>query len=369
MDNYIKVSVIIPVYNVKEYLTQCMDSVVNQTLKEIEIICVDDGSTDGSYDILLDYVKKDNRVKVIQQKNSGAGAARNNGMQLATGEYLSILDSDDFYEPDMLEKAYNKVKETDSDIVVFACDHYDNEKQSFYPNNYSIRKYLLPEKSPFAGVDIPKDIFMVFVGWSWDKLFKRSFVEENNLKFQEQRTTNDMLFVYSAVAKADSIVTMDEILVHHRLAQGTLSVTREKSWHCFYDALVELKKQLEEWNLFERFEQDYINYCVNFSLWHLKTLKEPTYTLLYNKLRDEWFDALGVTAFPESYFYNNYEYKQYRLIYEYAIGEKIPEETKKEIIKQKNQVLISKIINTLKTHGIIFTVKKVIRKLTGRENG
>ena len=367
MDNRIKVSVIVPVYNVKDYLVQCMDSIVNQTLKDIEIICVDDESTDGSYDILQDYAQRDDRIKVIKQKNGGAGAARNNGMQYAAGEYLSILDSDDFYELDMLEKAYNKVKETESDIIVFACDHYDTARQSYYPNNYSIRKKLLPDKSPFAGTDVPQDIFMLFVGWSWDKLFKTSFVKENNLYFQEQRTTNDMLFVYSAVAKAGSIVTMDEILVHHRQAPGTLSVTREKSWHCFYDALVALRSQLKEWGLYERFQQDYINYCVNFSLWHLNTLKEPTHTLLYNKLRDEWFDDLGVTAFPESYFYNNYEYKQYRLIYEYPLEEKIPEEKAKEIARRKNQDLLSKGMEALKTKGVVFTIKKAVRKLIKKD--
>ena len=117
-----------------------MDTLINQTLREIEIICVDDSSVDNSYDILLDYAKKDERIKVIQQPNGGAGAARNNGMQYATGEYLSILDADDFYESDMLEKAYYKAKCNGLDIVVFACDHYDNENKTYSANNYSIRK-------------------------------------------------------------------------------------------------------------------------------------------------------------------------------------------------------------------------------------
>ena len=97
-----KVSVILPVYNVSDYLRQCMDSIVGQTLKDIEIICVDDGSTDDSLAILKEYEAKDQRVKVIQQANAGAGAARNKGLEIATGEYLSFLDSDDFFEPDMV---------------------------------------------------------------------------------------------------------------------------------------------------------------------------------------------------------------------------------------------------------------------------
>ena len=101
----IKVSVIMPVYNVEKYLHQCMDSLVQQTLTDIEIICVDDGSTDNSLAILQEYAQRDSRIIVLQQKNSGAGVARNTGMKIVKGEYLAIVDSDDFFELDMLEKA------------------------------------------------------------------------------------------------------------------------------------------------------------------------------------------------------------------------------------------------------------------------
>lgn len=100
----VKVSVIIPVYNVEPYLKQCMDSVVGQTLKDIEIICVDDGSTDNSLDILREYAAEDSRIQIIEQKNAGAGAARNNGMRYATGKYLSFLDSDDFLNRECLKR-------------------------------------------------------------------------------------------------------------------------------------------------------------------------------------------------------------------------------------------------------------------------
>ena len=113
-----KVSVINPVFNVEPYLKQCMDSVVGQTLKDIEIICVDDGSTDGSLDILKEYATEDSRIQIIEQKNAGAGAARNNGMRHATGKYLSFLDSDDFFEPRMLEKAYDLAEKDQADFVI-----------------------------------------------------------------------------------------------------------------------------------------------------------------------------------------------------------------------------------------------------------
>ena len=133
-----KVSVIIPVYNVEPYLKQCMDSVVGQTLKDIEIICVDDGSTDGSLDILKEYATEDSRIQIIEQKNAGAGAARNNGMRHATGKYLSFLDSDDFFEPRMLEKAYDLAEKDQADFVAYKSDQYHTEKKQFVSADWVI---------------------------------------------------------------------------------------------------------------------------------------------------------------------------------------------------------------------------------------
>ena len=122
-----KVSVIIPVYNVEEYLRECLDSVVNQTLKEIEIICVDDGSTDNSLEILKEYAKKDSRITVITQQNLHAGVARNAGLAVARGEYLSFLDSDDFFELNMLEETYEVAKTENSDLTFYQYKNYNNE--------------------------------------------------------------------------------------------------------------------------------------------------------------------------------------------------------------------------------------------------
>ena len=124
-----RVSVIIPVYNVEKYLPQCLDSVVNQTLPDIEIICVDDGSTDSSLDILKDYARRDKRITVLRQKNLHAGVARNAGLSIARGEYLSFLDSDDFFELDMLDQCYAKLKKDKSDVCIFSGDMID------YKNN------------------------------------------------------------------------------------------------------------------------------------------------------------------------------------------------------------------------------------------
>lgn len=306
----IRVSVIMPVYNAEQYIRQTLDCLLVRNETQFEVICVDDGSTDGSLEILREYEAKDPRVRVFTQANAGAGAARNNGMQYARGEYLSFLDADDFFEPDMLRLAYDRAHTLETDITVFRCDQYFEATGTFAGARYTINDALLPLEQPFAGEEIEQDIFKAFVGWAWDKLFRADFVRENGLKFQEQRTSNDMLFVFSAIVKAQRISTMNAILAHHRRDSGSLSVTREKSWDCFYRALCALRQQLKDWGVYDRFEQDFINYSLHFALWNVTTLRGPSYHKLYHKLVTEWFDDLGVTGHDEYYFYNRSEYEK-----------------------------------------------------------
>lgn len=311
----VKVSVILPVYNVSDYLRQCMDSIVGQTLQDIEIICVDDGSTDDSLAILNEYASKDSRVQVIQQKNSGAGAARNKGLSVATGEYLSFLDSDDFFEPDMLEKAWTKAHDTKAEVLVFRSDQYREDLNEFVQVSWTLREKELPPYRPMNQRNFRGNVFKVFVGWAWDKLFLKDFVDRYNLRFQELRTSNDMLFVFSSIAFAQNMEIVDEVLAHQRRNNpNSLSNTREKSWNCFHEALAALKAALEKQNLFWELEQDYINYALHFSLWHLDTITGPKKEVLFNALKNEWFEEFGVNSLDESYFYNKKEYEKYKKV-------------------------------------------------------
>jgi glycosyltransferase involved in cell wall biosynthesis len=346
----VKVSVIIPVYNVEPYLKQCMDSVVGQTLKDIEIICVDDGSTDNSLDILREYAAEDSRIQIIEQKNAGAGAARNNGMRYATGKYLSFLDSDDFFEPRMLEKAYDLAEKDQADFVAYKSDQYHTDKNQFVSVNWVIRENEIPPYHPFNHRQMTGNVFKVFVGWAWDKLFLKEFVDKYHLTFQEQRTSNDMLFVFSAVALAKKISVVPVVLAHQRRdAKDSLSKTRENSWDCFYHALTALRDKLREEGLYEELEKDYINYALHFSLWNYNTLSEPTKTKLKEKLKSEWFKELGIEGKNKEYFYIKQEFEQYQQI----MGQ-IPEATKKENetmgFKQKLKRFLRKIVPVGRTY-------------------
>jgi hypothetical protein len=149
------------------------------------------------------------------------------------------------------------------------------------------------------------------MGWPWDKLFKRVFIETNNLKFQEQRTTNDMYFVYISLIKASRITILEEPLIYQRRNIPTsLSSTRELSWDCFYHALMKVKDELINMNIYEEYKQDFVNYALVSCLWNFNSLKEPSARSLFERLRSEWFSSLDILGHDESYFENKYDYKQ-----------------------------------------------------------
>lgn len=305
----VKVSVIIPVYNAEQYLRQCLDSVVKQTLKDIEIICINDGSTDNSINILREYEKKLNHIFVVDQENSGAGYSRNKGIELSRGKYLSFLDADDFFEPDMLEKAYLKAEEHDAQICVFKADLYESREKKYYSCENAFKEQFIPEFLPFSSVDIKDDIFRCFRGWAWDKLFLREFIVEQDIRFQELRTTNDMYFVFYALVKAHKITVVPKIFAHQRInIAQSLSSTREKSWDCFYHALLFLKNKLESDGIYEQYRRAYVNWALELSLWHLYSIHVSKFINICELLKEKGFLALDIIGHEDEYYYDKREY-------------------------------------------------------------
>ena len=154
----IKISVIVPVYNVEKYLHQCIDSILAQTLKDIEIICINDGSTDSSLEILKEYAKIDNRIIIINKENQGVATARNDGIRMAKGEYITFLDSDDWFELNALELIYNKIKNTNTDILVYNITNVYDDKTSRSVRMDNIKTDV------FSFIDAPKEFFYILTG-------------------------------------------------------------------------------------------------------------------------------------------------------------------------------------------------------------
>ncbi|MCF0146438.1 MAG: glycosyltransferase family 2 protein, partial [Eubacterium sp.] len=200
-----KVSVIIPVYNAESYLKQCLDSVVNQTLTDIEVICIDDGSTDASYEICKKYASADSRFQLYQQKNLYAGTARNNGIRHASGDYLIFWDSDDFFELNALEELYKSITKNQADIAVCKAYRFLDEFGKGHIENSYCNMDRIPEGNVFNRTTNEQFILNFTSSAAWNKMFSRSFIDRWKLEFQPSRTGNDFFFVISALCLAERI--------------------------------------------------------------------------------------------------------------------------------------------------------------------
>ena len=259
-----KVSVIIPVYNVENYLRECLDSIVNQTLKDIEIILVDDGSTDSSLSICNEYAQKDNRITVLTQQNKGVGAARNKGLERATGDYLYFLDSDDFIKLETLEKLYSKITETNSAICFCKNNIYNENTKSVENIDWSTNEKIIPQTETFSSDDIPSTILQICVPNLFLKLYKKEFININDIKFQEIKTCNDVFFNYSSLIMAKRICYVNEVLVTYRKNQADcLSANRGRSAVCIIYAYKKLKEYLENKGIFEKVQDSIYTKALN----------------------------------------------------------------------------------------------------------
>lgn len=241
-----KVSVIIPVYNVEKYLCQCLDSLINQTLKDIEIICVDDGSTDNSIEILKEYDAKDSRFIVVTQGNKGAGAARNAGLEFAKGEYLYFMDGDDYLKLDALEKVYQRIVDTNAEICVFENSVYHQSTGVFELCNWKYFISNIPDKETFNKYDIPNVFFQFCNIPAWTKMYKASFIKDNEIEFQNLRTCNDVYFNSITLALADSITFLNESLITWRTDHSSTTATRGNHIACVLEAYKAIKDDLSK---------------------------------------------------------------------------------------------------------------------------
>ena len=323
-----KISVIIPCYNSELYLEECLNSIKFQTLKEIEIICVNDGSMDNTENILYKYAQKDSRFRIIKINHQGAAIARNVGIETARGEYLAILDSDDIYDLQMLEKMYRKAQITRAEIVICKSQELNMTTKEISDIHYCIEKKFLPAKKDlFSAIEIKEHVFDFCVGWSWDKLFKKDFVEKYNLKFQNLRSSNDLLFVFLGLVLANGITIVDEKLVTHRRFTGTqLSETREKNPLCFFYAIEKLKLELKSQNLYNSYERSFVNWAVDFCFWHIRTINQSYQKEIKDFLKTKLPELIGEHAFDKKFFYKKRLYNSLqkllgrKSIFEFLVG-------------------------------------------------
>ena len=229
----IKVSIIIPVYNVENFLRKCLDSVVNQTLKEIEIICVNDGSTDDSQKILNEYAQQDKRIKIINKENAGLGAARNTGMKYVKGQYIGFVDSDDWVDLTMFEKLYENGKIHNSDMVMCPIMLVNevtgrlNRDTSYFDLTYFKDEF---DNRGFNHIQTKDIIFNIAVN-AWNKIYKTEFINDIDAKFPEGLIFEDVPFFYQTYLNAMVVTLIRDFLYFHRVNRTDSITTKVDKRH------------------------------------------------------------------------------------------------------------------------------------------
>ena len=247
-----KISIIIPVYNTSNFLNKCLDSLINQTLKEIEIILINDGSTDNSQDIINEYTYKyPDKVKAYIKENGGQASARNLGIQKATGEYVAFVDSDDWVELQMYEKLYDTAQKDCLDIV--CCNDYmivNNERKpspskTFYSNNIN-ENYILLESGPC------------------NKIIKRDLIIKNNIKFLEDHIYEDLAVIPTLALYTTKIGYIDSHLYNYLVREGSTmnQVIYNKKLEDIFDVMEELSIRFQD-NYKDELEYLYIKHLLH----------------------------------------------------------------------------------------------------------
>jgi len=251
-----KISIVIPCYNCSEFLEELINSLRNQTLSDIEIIFVDDGSTDNSREIIEKYTSEDNRIKYIYQENQGGGIARNTGIENAQSDYVICIDADDIYEPDMAECLYKRAVETDADMTICKFKRKD-VLTGRISSGKGIDTRKLSNKETFCATDV-KNIFQITNPGPCNKLYKVDFIKQNNLKYSGTRIINDLKFGMLALCLAKKISFVDKDLSTYRY-QGSCSSSknREKKLECSLNVFKEIYNEFSSRGLFTQYKHIY----------------------------------------------------------------------------------------------------------------
>ena len=317
----ILISIIIPVFNCEKYLEKCLNSIIGQNFENFEVICVDDGSTDSSLDILHTFENKFDNLTVLKQKNSGAAAARNLGIKHSKGKYILFVDSDDFIEKDTLKMLYENSVSNDSDIVLFNSDEFDEKghvrDRIYFPvdlkkdyNNYTFN-YKNNKRIVF-------NIFLV----CWSKFYKKSFLINNNITFHNKKIFNDVQIHVETMIFAEKISYLPEILYHYRKENKTSlqsSTGKTNTSIILFNIFEELYEFLRENNVYSEIETEFTVFVIKESKNRFDVINENVKEEFFitmkkflakmcfknsiiKKIREDWYKFYIHTLVSNSYF-------------------------------------------------------------------
>ena len=235
-----KLSIIVPVYNVEKYLPKCLESLIKQTLKDIEIICVNDGSMDNSLAILKEFASKDSRIRIIDNQHQGVAKTRNTGIEQSTGEYIGFVDSDDYIDIDFFEKLYNSATKSNSDIAIASILKHKNFF-NIYNAKYTKEETAITIQDKIKLCEDKKHFFF----YAWNKIYHSGFIKENNIKFSEGQIYEDVMFAIKALYYSNKIISVYGTKYHYIEHENSLTKYKDKTGGKEQD-LVKAYSELQE---------------------------------------------------------------------------------------------------------------------------
>lgn len=287
MDESPVVSILVPAYNVSTYIRQCLNSIIKQTLANIEIICINDGSTDDTLRILKEYEKNDPRIKVIDKENTGYGNSMNIAIENATGKYIGIVESDDFVEPNMFERLYDEAVRNDLDVS--RCNFYYHITE----NGEDIKSNLnwIVHDEIYA----PDERWEVFYQQPsvWANLYKTSFLRENKIKFLETpgASYQDTAFTFKVYSLASRFKIIPDPLIHYRVdSEGSSTTTATTKVYCICDEYDEIKRFTKENGTYEKYKKLIIHLQYRGYKWNYERLAEPYNQQFLERWKEEFLD-------------------------------------------------------------------------------
>lgn len=315
-------SIIIPTHNREGLLDDCIKSALVQTMDNIEIICVDDGSTDGTWDVLGKWREKDPRIRIFRQCNQFAGVARNNGLGKARGEYIVFLDSDDFLPDDAIENLCGAAQHECADVVLANIAEVSCVTEEPVASSFYLRRSLLPNARSFTSAEMYPFLFNLTIGAPGAKCFRRQLIEEHGIRFLPLPRSEDFFFVYLCLTCANVIAVDDRITYLKRSMQDSLENNRDSYPLEFWKAAKLTKQQLVERGVFEAVRQSFINENVNrFANNYRYSVEESSKRAILRALYLDHRSELGIGYFPDRYYYftDNYRLLCELLKYHYGV--------------------------------------------------
>lgn len=245
------VSIIIPAHNVEPYLRRCLDSILSQQHRALEVLCVDDGSTDGTAALLDEYASADPRVKAIHQENAGAGIARNRAIEMAGGDYVMFVDADDYLEEDAVALALGRIVSTGADMCIFDAQDFDAESGKRLHHNY-IKRAFLPEGEVFSPAQLGGGLFQCCALNCWNKIYRRELFADERLRFLEGIRYEDVYFCFASMVLPQKITCLFKKLYHYRRNRvGSQMATDAKSCADTVEAFRRTRQKLKEGGLLD----------------------------------------------------------------------------------------------------------------------